>query len=331
MDALDSAARRSLRSSAAGRGSFLRLCGVSVVLWTLFEALNLRLGNWYYVMDHPSRAARWLGGVVAFATVLPAILGTESVLLEGRTGSATCRCRRSGGAGAATWPASPSGSRVSCSLSRGRTSSFPWRGEAWSSFSNRGIAGTRAGACCGTWRRERPVLCCGPCSRASCAGFLWELWNFWARTKWVYTVPGVEALKVFEMPLLGFLGFPPFAVECQSAVRFLEAWRERTESASAARGVGILRGGTIAVSRSRSRSWCSPPPIPGPSTRSMRRVERLEVLSARDRARLVASGLESPEALLRALSSEVDRREWSAPHRHPSRRAAGHSRSASRS
>jgi hypothetical protein len=48
---------------------------VSVALWTFFEALNLRLGNWYYVMDHPLRAVRWAGGVVAFATVLPADLG----------------------------------------------------------------------------------------------------------------------------------------------------------------------------------------------------------------------------------------------------------------
>ena len=45
-------------------------------------------------------------------------------------------------------------------------------------------------------------------------GFLWELWNFRAGAKWIYTVPYVGFLKVFEMPLLGFVGFPPFAVEC---------------------------------------------------------------------------------------------------------------------
>ena len=116
-------------------------------------------------------------------------------------------------------------------------------------------------------------------------GFLWELWNFWARTKWVYTVPGVEALKVFEMPLLGFLGFPPFAVECLSAVHFLEAWRERTESLPRARR-RILRWGTIAVAvaatgvvfaAADSRTVDS---IYAP-------VERLELLPARDRDRLV--------------------------------------------
>jgi hypothetical protein len=45
-------------------------------------------------------------------------------------------------------------------------------------------------------------------------GLLWEFWNFWALTKWVYDIPYVGWLKVFEMPILGFLGFPPFAVEC---------------------------------------------------------------------------------------------------------------------
>jgi len=40
------------------------------------------------------------------------------------------------------------------------------------------------------------------------------MFNFEARGKWIYTVPFFERLKLFEMPLLGFFGFPPFAVEC---------------------------------------------------------------------------------------------------------------------
>ena len=45
-------------------------------------------------------------------------------------------------------------------------------------------------------------------------GLLWECWNYWARTKWVYTVPVPPDIKIFEMPLAGYLGFPVFAVEC---------------------------------------------------------------------------------------------------------------------
>ena len=45
-------------------------------------------------------------------------------------------------------------------------------------------------------------------------GVLWEFWNYWSRAKWHYTVPIMEKLKLFEMPIPGYLGFPAFAFEC---------------------------------------------------------------------------------------------------------------------
>jgi hypothetical protein len=45
-------------------------------------------------------------------------------------------------------------------------------------------------------------------------GVLWEFWNYWAISKWTYTVPYFGNIKIFEMPVLGFLGFPPFTIEC---------------------------------------------------------------------------------------------------------------------
>ena len=45
-------------------------------------------------------------------------------------------------------------------------------------------------------------------------GIIWEFWNYWSGTKWIYNVPILPELKIFEMPVLGFGGFPPFAVEC---------------------------------------------------------------------------------------------------------------------
>ena len=52
-------------------------------------------------------------------------------------------------------------------------------------------------------------------------GLLWELYNSFARSRWIYTVPGLEELKLFEMPLLGFVGFPVFALECWSVFHLL--------------------------------------------------------------------------------------------------------------
>lgn len=55
-------------------------------------------------------------------------------------------------------------------------------------------------------------------------GSLWEFWNYWALTKWTYTVPYWGHLKLFEMPLLGYLGFPPFALEAYAMYHFLRSW-----------------------------------------------------------------------------------------------------------
>ena len=52
-------------------------------------------------------------------------------------------------------------------------------------------------------------------------GVLWEFWNYWALTKWTYSLPYAGELKVFEMPVLGYLGFPPFALECFAMYHWL--------------------------------------------------------------------------------------------------------------
>lgn len=44
-------------------------------------------------------------------------------------------------------------------------------------------------------------------------GFFWEFWNYWAYTKWYYTVPILGNFKIFEIPVVGFLAYGPFALE----------------------------------------------------------------------------------------------------------------------
>ena len=39
-------------------------------------------------------------------------------------------------------------------------------------------------------------------------GFLGEFWNYWARAKWLYIFPIFENYTFFEMPIIGYLGFP---------------------------------------------------------------------------------------------------------------------------
>jgi len=55
-------------------------------------------------------------------------------------------------------------------------------------------------------------------------GVLWEFWNYWALTRWTYTVPYLGGVKVFEMPILGYLGFPPFTLECYAIYHWARGW-----------------------------------------------------------------------------------------------------------
>ncbi|OGH48132.1 MAG: hypothetical protein A3A51_01430 [Candidatus Levybacteria bacterium RIFCSPLOWO2_01_FULL_39_10] len=52
-------------------------------------------------------------------------------------------------------------------------------------------------------------------------GFWWEMWNFYSLPKWFYTIPYVGFHKVFEMPILGYLGYPFFGLEILSFTYFV--------------------------------------------------------------------------------------------------------------
>ena len=43
-------------------------------------------------------------------------------------------------------------------------------------------------------------------------GIWWELWNYYSLPKWVYHIPYVGFLHLFEMPALGYLGYPFFGL-----------------------------------------------------------------------------------------------------------------------
>ena len=58
-------------------------------------------------------------------------------------------------------------------------------------------------------------------------GLWWESWNYFATAKWVYTLPVLGFGKIFEMPVLGYLGFMPFALECAVMYNFMQALDER--------------------------------------------------------------------------------------------------------
>ncbi len=52
-------------------------------------------------------------------------------------------------------------------------------------------------------------------------GFFWEFWNYFSYPKWVYDVPFFGRWHIFEMPLLGYLGYIPFSVEVFALYHFI--------------------------------------------------------------------------------------------------------------
>lgn len=52
-------------------------------------------------------------------------------------------------------------------------------------------------------------------------GFCWEAWNYWSLPKWIYHIPMVGFVHIFEMPILGWLGYLPFGLELFAMTNFL--------------------------------------------------------------------------------------------------------------
>jgi len=52
-------------------------------------------------------------------------------------------------------------------------------------------------------------------------GFFWEMWNYNSYPKWIYNTPMVNFLHIFEMPLLGYIGYIPFAWELFAIYNFI--------------------------------------------------------------------------------------------------------------
>ncbi len=202
----------------------LSLLAWSPMVWLLFEAANFRLRNWYYVFLPFHPAERWAGIVLSFATVLPALFLTARLLDSAGVG----RTWRSRPVTVHRWhlDASLALGLLTLALGLGVPQLFfplTWgavwllaepalyrRHPEWSLFHDIER---------GEWGRIARLLLGG-----LLVGVLWECYNFWARGKWIYTVPWLEQFRLFEMPPLGFLGFPLFALEAWTLYHVLAAF-----------------------------------------------------------------------------------------------------------
>ncbi len=186
----------------------------SVPVWLCFELANLRVANWYYVMAEPDLAVRRIGTVLAFGTVVPAIfLGYRAMQ--------RLRLARDWSWAPFRWPAAHP--RALQLIGAAFVALAVWKpvlffpliwGAVTLLLEPFNLERDPRTSLVADLARGRPTRIVRLLGAGVAIGLLWELLNTVARTRWIYTVPGLEEAKLFEMPVLGYLGFPVFALDC---------------------------------------------------------------------------------------------------------------------
>jgi hypothetical protein len=213
-DAAVLAVRGRSRLHDAG-GEFAQTALVSIPLWLIFEAYNLRLANWTYVGVPMNRAELLFGYGWSFATITPGIFETADLIESFGWCKPSYPCRVS-----AVVETSFVAFGTAClvvPLVIPRHIAAYLFGLVWIGFVflldpiNKwlGLPSLLGDLGVGRTSRFWSLMLSG-----WVCGWLWEFWNYWAAAKWHYIFPIMQSSKIFEMPALGYLGFLPFAVEC---------------------------------------------------------------------------------------------------------------------
>lgn len=305
----------------------------SAPVWLLFELANLRLANWYYVLLPRQLSVRWIGTLTAFATVLPALYLAWRWM---------CALELAGGR--ARGRGFPVRTRHLVAL-RALGLFFLVLSLGWPRLffpliwgaltlllepANYGRDRSRsllADLSAGSGTRILRLLAAG-----LVVGLVWETLNWLADARWIYTVPGLERWKVFEMPVPGFLGFPVLALDAFVIYQTLalaglavRGWidedraptrrakrssapsdppalrRQRGRIVAVALATGAFCGCVLAgMDRYTVDSWHSG-------------IERLPGVDGAVAARLRASGLDSARDLAALDAAELSRRTGISP------------------
>ncbi len=204
------------------RRDFLLLFVASAPVWWLFELINERTGNWEYRGgDTLTDFEYYLLCSISFSTVMPAVFETAEL-------ARTFRWLERFGSGPRLRP-TPSlnlGLFLGGLAMLALTLSWPryFYPFVWTSLVlileplNRWLGRRHflQYLQAGDWR---PVVSLS--LGALICGFFWEMWNYRSWPKWIYHTPGAQFLHLFEMPLLGYAGYIPFALELFALKNFL--------------------------------------------------------------------------------------------------------------
>jgi hypothetical protein len=204
------------------RRDFALLFVASSPVWWLFEVINHRTGNWEYLGgDAFSDFEYYLLCTMSFSTVMPAVFETAELVRSfpfvDRLRHGPCLSRA---------PVVTRGAFLGGIAMLGLTLCWPryfypfvWTSlvlilEPLNCWFGRGHLFEYFRL--GDWR---PIVSLA--LGALICGFFWEMWNYYSWPKWVYHTPGAQFFQIFEMPLLGYGGYIPFALELYAMKSFL--------------------------------------------------------------------------------------------------------------
>jgi len=194
-------------------GKFLALAALSVPGWLTFEAYNFHLKNWVYVGVPAHFWTFAVGATWAFATIFPGIFETADLIYTGWAEGLRWRPWRPAG-----WPWMGLGAGLLIAPLVAPVAAAPYLfALVWAGFVFLLEPLHRAWgwpSLLGDFAEGRPGRFVALLLSGAACGFFWEFWNYWAAARWRYVFPILHRYRVFEMPLPGFLGFPPFALEC---------------------------------------------------------------------------------------------------------------------
>ena len=192
----------------------LALFILSAPIWWVFEGLNNFVLNWHYLTTEPYSIVQMIViSTIDFSTVIPAIFETTELIGTFAFIERLRAQRQFAISARLAWILMYLGAFAFAAVVLFPTFAFPltwiWLVLLADPLNYlRGRPSLLAQIARGDWRMVIALALAG-----TICGFFWEMWNFFAMPKWFYTVPFVGFAKIFEMPLLGYGGYWPFAWE----------------------------------------------------------------------------------------------------------------------
>ena len=196
------------------RWSFLTLFAISIPMWWFFEYMNSIVHNWHYVFANPISTFHYtVQSSIDFSTVVPAVLSAAFFVFQLLQRTAKLSSPPIPIPGSALVLALVVSFALFVVLNLFPNETFPL---VWiipililESISYRVCADA---SLLRLIERGELALPVSVAAATLGTGFWWECWNIYSLPKWVYTIPYVDFWKIFEMPLLGYLGYPFFGI-----------------------------------------------------------------------------------------------------------------------